>query len=166
MILAFPIRIFLFLTLFSLAGLVYITKEKNEFFNNPLSDETFQKIELKTAELERRTYEKFGLKVKIPIYVVDSIHNNLFGMATMNNGREITIILNKNRFKENEQYMIDFVLPHEYAHALMFVLEDFSNENGGHSQKWEEICKQLGGKRCERFVGDDDILIEKIGFMR
>jgi len=166
MALTFPIRIFLLLTLLSLVGLVYVTKEKNDFFDNPLSDEILQKIELKTADLEKITYEKFGIKVRIPIYIADSIHNNLFGVASVKNDGEISIILNKNRFKENEQYMIDSVLPHEYAHALMFVFGDFSNEDGGHDKKWQQICNQLGGKKCERFVGDDDILIEKIGFTK
>jgi len=161
-----PIRIFLFLTLLSLVGLVYVTNEKNEFFNNPLSDEILQKIDTKTSQLEKITYQKFGVEVKIPILIADSIPNNLFGVARIKNDGEISIILNKNRFKENEQYMIDSVLPHEYAHALMFVFGDFSNEDGGHTQKWQEICNQLGGKKCERYVGDDDILIEKIGFMK
>ena len=57
--------------------------------------------------------------------------------------------------------MIKDVLPHEYAHALMFVLGDFSNINGGHSLKWEQICKKLNGLKCDRFVNNHDIIIGK-----
>lgn len=166
MTLTTPLRIFLFVTFFSLIGLIYVTKEKNKFFNNPLSSDTLQKIEEKVTQLEKTTYQNFGLRVKIPVVIVDSIPNNLFGMATIKSNGEINIILNKNRFKENQKYMIDSVLPHEYAHALIFAFGDFSNYNGGHTKQWEDICHQLEGKKCERFVGDDDILIEKLGFTR
>ncbi len=57
--------------------------------------------------------------------------------------------------------MIDSVLPHEYAHAIMFILGDFSRQNGGHSKKWQEICISLEGKKCDRFVNHNDIIIEK-----
>ncbi len=164
MVISSYIKAFLFLTLASLVGLIYVTQENNRFFNNPLSSEIISKIEEKTKELETITYQKFGFKVSIPVYISDTISNNLFGFATINKAGEISITLNKNRFKENETYMIEDVLPHEYAHALMFVVGDFSKENGGHTVKWEKICTEIGGKKCERFVQDDDILIEKLGF--
>ncbi len=59
--------------------------------------------------------------------------------------------------------MIEYVLPHEYAHALMFHFKDFTKVNGGHSKKWQQICLSIDGKKCDRFVEDNDILIEKIG---
>lgn len=164
MMLNLPIRIFIFITIVSFFGLIYITNEKNNFFNNPLSDEIVSKIDLKRYELEQISNQKFGVKVNIPVYINDTLPNQLFGLATVAKNNEISIVLNKNHFKENERYMIEEVLPHEYAHALMFVFGDFSLENGGHSQKWQNICNKIGGKKCERFANSNDILIEKIRF--
>ncbi|MDX9744307.1 MAG: SprT-like domain-containing protein [Arcobacteraceae bacterium] len=158
------IRGFFFITLLSIVGLFYITAEKNKFYNNPLPQDTIYKIDQKHLELNRIAFEKYGVKVNIPVYVSDTLSNNLFGFAAIDKKGNILITLNKNRFKENEEYMIDTVLPHEYAHALMFLFEDYSQENGGHTKRWEEICTAMSGKRCERFVQDNDILVEKIGF--
>jgi SprT protein len=157
------VRGFFFITLFAVIGLFYITNEKNKFFNNPLPQEIVRKIEDKNLELKKIVFEKYGIKVNIPIYISDTISNSLFGFAAIDKKGNIFITLNKNRFKENEQYMIDAVLPHEYAHALMFLFGDFSQENGGHTKKWEDVCTMLSSQRCERFVQDNDTLVEKIG---
>lgn len=161
---SFLVKIFFLLTVSSLLGLIYITNENNKFFNNPLSGEILAKIDSKKYELEVITKEKFHIEVDIPIYVDNSIPSHLFGLASYDTDGKIAIYLNKNRFKENEKYMIEEVLPHEFAHALMFVFGDFSSQNGGHPKKWEMICNKIGGKKCDRFVNGDDILIEKIGF--
>ena len=76
---------------------------------------------------------------------------------------KIKIELNKKRFQENENYMINYVLPHEYAHALMFYFGKFEEENGGHTTLWQKFCFDVGGIKCDRFVDHNDILIEKIG---
>jgi predicted SprT family Zn-dependent metalloprotease len=87
-------------------------------------------------------------------------------MAVYSSNKQIKIYLNKNRFKENEEYMIDDVMPHEYAHAIMFELGNFSDENKGHPKKWQTICKKLNGLRCDRFVNHQDILIEKLNIFK
>ena len=99
----------------------------------------------------------------MPIVITNKIPDNLFGLTTYKKGI-IKILLNKNRFQENENYMINYVLPHEYAHALMFYMGNFTNKNGGHTKKWQQICKNIGGLKCERFVGEKDILMEKFEF--
>ncbi len=35
--------------------------------------------------------------------------------------------------------MIDYVLLHEYAHTIMFLLNDFTKENKGHSKRWQKM---------------------------
>ncbi len=60
--------------------------------------------------------------------------------------------------------MINQVIPHEYAHAVMFHLNDFSKKQGGHTKKWQEICKNLNGIKCEQFVNHQDIIVGKIPF--
>lgn len=90
--------------------------------------------------------------------------NNLFGLAVYTQEHKIKIVLNKNRFQESVDYMVDYVLPHEYAHALMFRFGDFTKKNGGHTKKWQKICLSLNGKKCDRYVKHNDIIFGKIPF--
>lgn len=114
-------------------------------------------------KIRKIIFDKYGEKVNFPIEISDELPNNLYGMATMNDKKKIIIYLNKNRFKESEKYMYG-VLTHEYAHAMMFHFGDFTKENSGHTKKWQQICYDLGGTICERFVDAHDILIEKVRF--
>ena len=156
-------KIFSILTVLSIVLLVAVTTNSNNFKNNPLSDEIIAKIKNKNNIIKQTIKTKYGIDVNIPIKLEDKIKDNLFGMATYRDGK-IEIILNKNRFQENENYMIDYVLPHEYAHALMFYIKDFTKQNGGHTKKWQQICLNIGGLKCDRFVGHNDILMEKLPF--
>ncbi|MEA3553792.1 MAG: SprT-like domain-containing protein [Campylobacterota bacterium] len=156
-------KIFSILTVLSIVLLIVVTTSSNNFKNNPLSDEIIVKIENKNQIIKQTIKRKYGIDVNIPIKIEEKIKDNLFGMATYKNG-QIEIILNKNRFQENENYMIDYVLPHEYAHALMFYIKDFTKQNGGHTKKWQQICLNIGGLKCDRFVGHNDILMEKLPF--
>lgn len=153
---------FLLITVVSLVGVFYLRYEDAKFFNNPLSNEILYKIDKKAFEIQKTIYQKFKKKIVIPIIPTDQIPDNLYGLTTFDKFQTIKILLNKNRFKENESYMIDYVLPHEYAHAMMFYYKDFSEENGGHTKKWEDFCKAIDGKKCERFVNHYDILLQKV----
>lgn len=155
---------FMMIVLVSIIGLIYISYENEKFYNNPLDQSILAKIDKKAFFLRKRVYQLYGVSVDIPIKIVNKIPDNLFGLATYSKSGKIKILLNKNRFKENEEYMIDYVLPHEYAHAMMFYFGDFTKENGGHTKKWQRICLNLGGKKCDRYVGQNDILLEKVRF--
>ena len=61
--------------------------------------------------------------------------------------------------------MIDYVLPHEYAHALMFIFNKFPKQNAGHTKLWQKICLTLEGKKCDRFVKHNDIMMGKLDFL-
>ena len=100
------------------------------------------------------------MDLDVPVKISNKMDNKKFGLAYYYNG-SITIYLNKKHFYESENYMINDVLAHEYAHALMFAIGDFSDQNGGHSKKWQNICKNLGGLRCNRYVSHRDIIIGK-----
>jgi SprT protein len=152
-------KLFFLITLVSFILLVYLMIDLNNFNKNPISSETKQKLLIKEQDIQKRILKYYGLNVDIPVVLSKKIDNKLFGLASFNDG-DITIVLNKNRFFENENYMI------EYAHALMFVLGDFSKSNGGHTLQWEKACLQLGGKSCNRFVKHDDVLFEKLDFIR
>lgn len=155
-------RIFFLLTVTSLLLFVVVFIKDKQFQNNPLSQEVLLKLQNKEKLIRSLAYQYYGINVNFPIIIEDQLPNNLFGLASYSNG-SIKILLNKKRFQENEKYMIENVLPHEYAHAVMFYFKDFSKQNGGHTKKWQQICNQLGGVKCDRFVKHDDILIEKLG---
>lgn len=157
-------RLKLFFTAITIVGtifLIYSIYNTYKFKTSTLSENVQNRIYQKTLYLQSLAYKKFGIRRKIPIKISDKMPSKLFGAATLNRSGEITIFLNKKRFKESVDYMIDDVMPHEYAHALMFVFGDTSKENGGHSIKWQKICKALEGKRCDRFVNYNDVIFDK-----
>jgi len=154
-------KLFLGVTIVGTLLLVYLWYEDYSFTNNPLDTEYQKSINLKHAKLKILAYKNFNIKRNFPIIVSSNMPANKFGMAVLHKNGKIEIYLNKKRFKENDKYMIEDVLPHEYAHAIMFAIGDFTNENSGHSRKWQNICLKLEGARCDRFVNHQDILIEK-----
>ncbi len=157
-------NIFLSITIISSILLLYNIYNTKQFNDNPLSNEVLAKVKQKSIYLQKLAYSKFGISANIPVKISSKIKDNLFGLAAYNDGK-IIIVLNKNRFQESQEYMIDYVLPHEYAHALMFVFKDFTNQNGGHTKKWQKICLALEGKKCDRFVKHNDIVMGKLDFI-
>ncbi len=157
-------KIFTTIIVISIALLGYIIYNNNEFKNSTLPIKTLTKLKQKEYHLRKLVIEKYSININIPVIISTKLANNLFGLAVYDDGN-IKIILNKNRFQESEDYMIDYVLPHEYAHALMFKLNKFPKENGGHSKIWQKICLDLDGKKCDRFVKHNDIVMGKLDFI-
>lgn len=152
---------FITVTVLGTIFLIYSIYNTHKFKTSDLDKNTQNRIYQKTIYLQALAYKKFGIKRKIPVKVSNKMPSRLFGAATLTSDGEIIIFLNKKRFKESLDYMIDDVLPHEYAHAIMFVFGDLSKDNGGHSKRWQSICKDLEGKRCDRFVNYDDVIFDK-----
>lgn len=152
---------FLLITIIASLALVYIWYKDFLFLKEPLPQDIQNKVAYKTTYLRNLSLKKFGVTQYIPVYISNKMKDKLFGMTTYSKDGSISIFLNKKRFKESVEYMIDSVLPHEYAHALMFVDGDFARQNSGHTLKWQKICKALDGKRCDRFVDTNDIIIGK-----
>jgi hypothetical protein len=157
-------KFFLFITILGTILFIYLLIDNYKFNNSKLNDEILHKIKQKQFYLENLTYKKFGISKKFPIIISDKLPSRLFGAAVFTNDQKIIIYLNKKRFKESVEYMIEDVLPHEYAHALMFYTNNFTEENAGHSKKWQNICKALDGLRCDRFVNHNDVIIGKTNF--
>lgn len=155
---------FLLVTVLGSAFLVYSWYKNYQFKNNPLDSKIQERINKKHRYLEHLAYQKFGIKRKIPVRISDKMPSKLFGAATFSKNSQIVVFLNKKRFQESLDYMIEDVLPHEYAHAIMFINGNFSDINGGHTKKWQNICKALNGLRCDRFVNNKDIIIGKTNF--
>ena len=77
---------------------------------------------------------------------------------------EVSIYLNKKVMQESIDYMVDSVIAHEYAHALMFKLGHISKNTDGHSAQWREACVKLGGVNCGKYVSKEDVIMGKLPF--
>jgi len=131
------------------------------FKHNPLSKQILNKLKQKEYEIIQNIKNVYHINIKIPVNISNKMSNRLYGLCTLDENGKINIYLNKKMFQESQDYMINDVLPHEYAHALMFAFGKTTNVNGGHTKAWQNICKNIGGIRCERFVDSNDILISK-----
>ncbi len=157
---------FFLITILASLFLIYSWYSNYQFKNSPLNKNILEQINKKHKTLEKLSYIKFNIKRKFPVIVSDKMPSKLFGAATYSKNGDIEIYLNKKHFKESLDYMINDVLPHEYAHALVFLDRDFKDRKDGHTQKWQNICKALEGLRCDRFVNHNDIIIGKTIFFK
>ena len=154
-------KFFFIVVLLASILLIYLWYKDYSFSNSPLDKKYIQALQKKEQNLKILAYKHFQIKRNFQITIANKMNANRFGMTTYTKDKNIYIHLNKKRFKESANYMIEDVLPHEYAHAIMFYFKDFTNKNSGHSKRWQNICKKLKGLRCNRFVNHQDILIEK-----
>ena len=155
--------IFAIITVSALLMLLLNWYGSYRFDNNPLSEEITSRIAAKEQQIIALIRRHYGMHFDVPLIVSDKIDSRLYGLAAYNPGGKITIVLNKKRMKESLEYILDDVLPHEYAHALMFHFGNVSNDDG-HSEQWQKICQTLEGSRCDRFVDRHDVVMGKIAF--
>lgn len=154
----------LFFLLFTLLSVVILSinfYKSYSFEHNPLPKSYIERIKKRESDVLRHMRDNFGFEVKFPIVVTDKIPGRLYGLTAYNNGH-ITIFLNKKVMQESMDYMIDNVIPHEYAHALLFYLHKNSAEKKGHSKLWQETCLALGGKECKQYVNQKEIILSKL----
>lgn len=157
-------QFFFFVVVISLVLLGYYWYQDYRFNKEPLPQKYQDQIAYKKQQTRLLLRQNMGINLNVPVLVSDKLPDNLYGATVFTKQREIIIYLNKKRFQESSKYMIDHVIPHEYAHAVMFYLGDFSKKQSGHTQKWQAICKKLNGLKCNRFVDSHDILIGKTSF--
>lgn len=105
---------------------------------------------------------RFGFVKRFPIVVTKKIPGRIYGLATFDKEGRVVIYLNKRVFKESFDYILDDVLAHEYAHALLLNQGYTTDANGGHTPLWRRTCKALGGLHCERYVDRDDVVSRKL----
>jgi len=150
----------------ALAGILFLgvnTYNNYRFHAKPISSAIQMKIDAKEQEITKRIYEHYGISFQVPLIISDNMPSNLYGVATLEIHGNIKIYINKKRIKESLDYILDDVLAHEYAHALMF-LNGNINRKDGHTKMWQEICSNLGGSRCDRYVNHNDIVLGKMKF--
>jgi len=155
-------KFFIFSILLAVAILVYNWNQSRKFKNNPLSQTTLKRVEKAQSKVLLLIQQKYKRDLNIPLIISDEFHSSLYGLTSYKAG-ELKIYLNKKRFKESEDYMINEVIPHEYAHAMVFVLGKDRSEDG-HTRLWQEICLELEGKNCVRYVDNEEIVRAKMGF--
>ena len=122
-----------------------------------------EQIEDKERQILSLMQSNFGFTHKFPITISNKIPGRLYGLTSYKD-KKIEIHLNKKVMQESFSYILESVLAHEYAHALLFYLKQDTNEKKGHSQKWQETCVKLGGKDCQQYVNQQEIILSKMPF--
>ncbi len=156
--------LFLTIIILALSILAYNYYQSYSFKHNPLPKSYLERITSKEKEVLSHMQKNFGFQVEFPIIITDKIPGRLYGLTSYENGH-IKIYLNKKVMKESMNYMIDSVIAHEYAHALLFYTHKNSSANDGHSKLWRETCQKLGGKDCRQYVDQHEIIISKLPFV-
>lgn len=132
------------------------------FQNNDIPPNYKQRIADKEQEILQLMQENYGFRFQVPLIVTDEFRGRLYGLTSYRNG-EIKIYLNKNVMQESMDYIVDSVIAHEYAHALMFQ-QGHLNVKDGHSEKWRVTCIKLGGVDCRQYVNGQEIIMSKMPF--
>lgn len=154
--------IFILVIILSIAILSNNYRSTKNFKNHPIPDEYKELIVQKEQEILTNMQKHYGFSFKVPLIVTDRFKDGLYGATNYKNGK-ITIYLNKNVMQESMEYMLDSVIAHEYAHALMFK-QGLNTPGDGHSLKWRDTCVNLGAKNCERYVDMNEVVMGKMPF--
>jgi predicted SprT family Zn-dependent metalloprotease len=134
------------------------------FSKNDIPMEYKQRIADKEKEILKLMKEHYGYSYKVPIIITDEFNGRLYGLTSYKNG-EIKIYLNKKVMKESIDYIVDNVISHEYAHALMFIrYGGLYSHDDGHSDLWKQTCINLGGLHCGKYVNTQDVILNKLPF--
>ncbi len=155
--------IFLFIILLFSSILVSNYYTSYLFKNTPLPQEYQDKIKIKEQEVLEHMHKHYGFVYKFPLIVTDRLKGKLYGVSAYENGH-VSIYLNKNVMQESFDYIIDEVIPHEYAHALLMYKGYLNESKQGHSKRWQTVCLKLGGKECKQYVNHEEIVIGKLPF--
>ncbi len=156
---------FIFLSIIAIAILILSKNfyDSYSYKHNDISESYKQLISNKEQEVLKLMKDHYGFSFKVPLIVTDKFKGRLYGLTSYDNG-VIKIYLNKKVMRESMDYMVDSVIAHEYAHALMFKLGYIHSKNDGHSLKWKQACVNLGGVNCGQYVNSRDVVIGKMPF--
>jgi len=154
-----------FLTVIVIAVLILAKNyyDSYTFKTNDIPDNYKKRIVDKEQEVLQLMQKNYGFSFQVPIIVTDKFKGRLYGITAYKSG-EIKIYLNKKVMQESMDYMVDSVIAHEYAHALIFKLGMRDAKKDGHSKEWQEACEKLGGIKCEQYVNSHDVVMGKLPF--
>ena len=154
-----------FISIIVIALLILATNlyKSYSFKNNDIPDSYKELIANKEQEVLQHMQKNFGFVFKVPLIITDKFQDRLFGLTSYEKG-EVKIYLNKKVMQESMDYMVNSVIAHEYAHALMFKLGYMHTGDDGHSKVWQETCLKLGGDDCQQYVDQKEIIMSKMPF--
>lgn len=155
--------VFVATVLVAISFLFYNLYSSYNFQNSEIPQSYKNQITLKEQEILSNMQKEFGFAYSFPLVVTDKFRGRLYGLTSYEDGK-ITIYLNKKVMQESMRYMLDSVIAHEYAHALLFKLGRYDKERGGHSKEWQETCIKLGGKDCREYVNSHEVIMAKMPF--
>ncbi len=155
---------FLAMSIFFSFYLAYSFYDAYTFEKSPIPKHVQKAIDRKEREILRLMQENYGFVYKFPLIVTDKIPSKLYGLTSLDEKGEIKIFLNKKVMKESLPYILESVIAHEYAHALLFELNKFAPNHEGHSRLWQQTCIKLGGEKCAQYVDINDVVIGKLPF--
>lgn len=156
-------RLFLAVIFIALLVLAKNYYDSYTFKINDIPDSYKQRIADKEQEVLQLMQSHYGFSFRVPIIITDKFKGRLYGITVYKDG-EIKIYLNKKVMQESMDYMVDSVIAHEYAHALIFKLGIRDVEKEGHSKEWQQACVNLGGLSCEQYVNSHDVVMGKLPF--
>ncbi|WP_415396064.1 SprT-like domain-containing protein [Sulfurimonas sp. CS5] len=156
-------RLFLAVILIALLVLVKNYYDGYTFKINDIPDSYKQRIANKEQEVIQLMQSHYGFSFRVPIIITDRFKGRLYGITAYKDG-EIKIYLNKKVMQESMDYMVDSVIAHEYAHALIFKLGIRDRNKDSHSKEWQQACVNLGGLNCEQYVNSQDVVMGKLPF--
>ena len=133
------------------------------FKNSDIPESYKQRILDKEQEVLQHMQKNYGYAFKFPLIITDNFKGRLYGLTSYEN-REIKIYLNKKVMQESMDYMVDSVIAHEYAHALLFKQGFLHTKDDGHSKLWQQTCSKLGGVDCQQYVDQQEIIMSKMPF--
>ena len=154
---------FIIIALLAIAVLGNNYYKSYTFKNNDIPDSYKKRIAIKEQEVLQLIQKRYGFNFQVPMIVTDKFKGRLYGLTSYKNGK-IKIYLNKKVMQESMDYIVDSVIAHEYAHALMFKLGHLHTKNDGHSNKWQQTCVKLGGVDCQQYVDQKEIIMSKMPF--
>jgi serine/threonine-protein kinase HipA len=131
--------------------------------HNDIPQNYKDRIAIKEKEILQNMQKNFHITFKVPLIITDKFKGRLFGLTSYDHS-DIKIYLNKNVMQESINYIIDSVIAHEYAHALLFKQGNYNSKDDGHSELWRRTCQKLGGKDCQQYVNHQEIIISKMPF--
>jgi hypothetical protein len=120
------------------SALLFLAKnyyDSYQFKHNDIPQEYKIAISKKEKEVLGLMQKHYGIIHKVPLIVTDKFKGRLYGLTVYNDG-DVKIYLNKKVMQESFEYILESVIAHEYAHALMFKLGHFSGD--GHSKEWQD----------------------------
>jgi len=133
------------------------------FNSKPISNEYQKLIDEKEQEVLYNMQNSFGIRFQVPLIITDKIPGKLYGVTSLDRDGSIKIFLNKKVMKESMTYILENVIAHEYAHALLFK-KGYARNGDGHSKLWQETCTKLGGINCQKYVDSHDVIMGKMPF--